>query len=582
MTVVISQNNRYHRVTSSGKVASSAMAVNLVDSSLMKHALDEFCNLLKSLVGPAGNKCLFLTSVDSLILTSSSSTLVSNLSFGNPIFQFLLQCIKSQTECYGDGGLYAGILLSKLLGNVIVSPIPQQMAFSILVELKSIVQFALQNSPVLRIECNLESIQPLLTVARSILYSKNSILGRKCDMFRTQVDFQISLLVKAFLLSEASTNHVLLSIQEMPDEQGLFNGVLYECVDEEHFVIKNMNWHSVPIMLFSVMLSDKMDCTKTECSGVETKESGKLQLEAAQRFVHRAASCGIPVIACQKIVHPSLLSELRRKGILVLQRLGKRMTEAVEKLSGAIPVASLNLSLLDSLPKFTGHLGKVEHLKRCGKNFVLLEGEQNSTICSLLLTSRSLECKEEFKVLARQVLVALGQAVWDKAVFPGAGCTEVFLCCFLSSEVSKQKRGLCEKINCSVSQLECVLQWLQGALLSAAKLEFSCGKLVFDSIYHHAWEGSDGRKAPVGAAKCNCGLVNMNHVSKLNGEWVPIMASNLTSLYREIGTMDGLVPSEISIESIIDLCSPKQNAVCLAIDSCIAISNIGAIITKLE
>ena len=61
---------------------------------------------------------------------------------------------------------------------------------------------------------------------------------------------------------------------------------------------------------------------------------GQAQFERVQIFIDKAIDIGTQVIACQKVVHPMLLLKLRRQGILVLQRLGRLKTEALEKLSG--------------------------------------------------------------------------------------------------------------------------------------------------------------------------------------------------------------------------------------------------------
>lgn len=63
-------------------------------------------------------------------------------------------------------------------------------------------------------------------------------------------------------------------------------------------------------------------------------DKGKAHLKAAEMFIDKAVAFGIRIIACQKVIHPSLLLKLKRKGILVLQRLGKQMTDSIEKLSG--------------------------------------------------------------------------------------------------------------------------------------------------------------------------------------------------------------------------------------------------------
>ena len=68
----------------------------------------------------------------------------------------------------------------------------------------------------------------------------------------------------------------------------------------------------------------------------------------------------------------------------------------------AITVSSLSTSSLENLQKFKGHLKSVKHVPELGSDFVLLEGEADSRICSLLLPSKTKESGAELKVVLHQ------------------------------------------------------------------------------------------------------------------------------------------------------------------------------------
>lgn len=67
-------------------------------------------------------------------------------------------------------------------------------------------------------------------------------------------------------------------------------------------------------------------------------------------------------------------------------------------ITGAIPISSLSSSSLESLLSLKGCLGKVQSIQHCGENFVLLEGDCNPGLCTLLLSSSTKESSAELKV----------------------------------------------------------------------------------------------------------------------------------------------------------------------------------------
>lgn len=114
---------------------------------------------------------------------------------------------------FKDNGLYCGILLSKLMICLIDSPHPLPASCSILATVGQFLQSELQNSDQLRLKVNLDSVQPLLALAKSVLFSKCGALEGKDPESVALANKQASLLVQAFLHAEANVKNVVSPIK---------------------------------------------------------------------------------------------------------------------------------------------------------------------------------------------------------------------------------------------------------------------------------------------------------------------------------------------------------------------------------
>ena len=77
----------------------------------------EFCNLIKSTLGPRGMNKMVIG--NETILSNDGATILNNLKGGNPIIELLKSLAKSQEESIGDGTTTAIILTGQLLSNAI-------------------------------------------------------------------------------------------------------------------------------------------------------------------------------------------------------------------------------------------------------------------------------------------------------------------------------------------------------------------------------------------------------------------------------------------------------------------------------
>ena len=76
----------------------------------------EFCNLVRSTLGPRGMNKMVLSGSD-IILSNDGATIVNSIKGGNPIVELMKSLAKSQEEAIGDGTTTSVLLAGQLLSN---------------------------------------------------------------------------------------------------------------------------------------------------------------------------------------------------------------------------------------------------------------------------------------------------------------------------------------------------------------------------------------------------------------------------------------------------------------------------------
>ncbi|MBE3092782.1 MAG: TCP-1/cpn60 chaperonin family protein [Chloroflexi bacterium] len=77
----------------------------------------EFCNLIRSTLGPRGMNKMVIG--DTTILSNDGATIINKLKGGNPIVELIKSLAKSQEEAIGDGTTTTVLLTGQLLSNAI-------------------------------------------------------------------------------------------------------------------------------------------------------------------------------------------------------------------------------------------------------------------------------------------------------------------------------------------------------------------------------------------------------------------------------------------------------------------------------
>jgi hypothetical protein len=132
-----------------------------------------------------------------------------------------------------------------------------------------------------------------------------------------------------------------------------------------------------------------------------------------------------------------------------------------------------------------------------------------------------------------------------------------------------------DKYNCTRSQIESCISWLQIALLSAVGFSAAGSSLLTaDTVFGHAWKPN--------RETCCCGLVSVKTVHDGGGRWIEVFKNDGKLLLQDITPSSALssVPPVVKEEAVVDLFKSKHSAVKLSLESCVNLLGIGMIVYK--
>nr|CAD7395656.1 unnamed protein product [Timema cristinae] len=404
--------------------------------------LRTFCGILRSCLGPKSGVKMLVSGGDYLTITSASSRIIRNIPLSDPICVFIAQIMKAQLEKCNNFGLYTGILVSSIIEQVLSKKdkVAISLATVVLQEILPKLSSFLK-SDCLKIPINFSSVKQLIHIVNSVLLSKPM-----CGLTVHEVEPLGVCLVKAFLgsIGEEMGEVIVISGDGTQCDSRLYPGVLYMFdVHDNLLDLLEKQFHGgtedLLLALFNIML------TNDECGNKLSNDSNKIRITSESSFnteseflkqamlvIEQAINSGVKIIACQKVVHPMLRMHLRRKGVLLLDRLGTAPAQAVQKLSGAVPISSLT-RYVENLDMMLGRVTSVRRLICDGKEYLHLQ-RKGGNVTTLFVNAIGEEATIELKVCVEQSLSLLYQLVSQPVVTPGAGCFDMFLSASLQQE----------------------------------------------------------------------------------------------------------------------------------------------------
>jgi McKusick-Kaufman syndrome protein len=385
-------------------MASNKISVVLqpLDSSDFVSTLRSFCRILQSSVGPEGGIKVLISAAGYTTFSSSSSRLMNNITLSNPICGFIKQIMQSQINAFSDHGLYTGILITSLLEKILSRNIGLSVpAAANVIEHLSSILLSLFDLSCIKMEVDLSTVKQLLSLVKSVLSSKAT-----CRLTRANVqNLQLSI-VKGFLQTTIETFGDIIVECTVASEMKshVFPGILYQINYRDISTVlydKCNKKGYISLLLFNVMLTGDETSKISENRSIQLESSKNCNyfVEEAVKLFEQYVKLNVDVVACQKVVHPTLHLYLRRKGILLLDRMGTDLTHAVEKLTGATPISSIKDCLQDP-DDLHSLLGTVETVQivECGQKYYVSLEKSGSNIATLIAHAQNEEAAIELKV----------------------------------------------------------------------------------------------------------------------------------------------------------------------------------------
>ncbi|EGV93075.1 McKusick-Kaufman/Bardet-Biedl syndromes putative chaperonin [Cricetulus griseus] len=448
-------------------------------SEKVRSTLSVLKGILASCYGPSGRLKQLHNGLGGCVCTTSqSSALLRNLSVTHPVLKVLTASVQNHVSCFGDCGLFTAILCCNLIENIQrIGLTPTKVTKLNKYLLGLCTSYLKSEACSCRIPVDLSSTHIFLGLVHSVLTSKPA-----CMLNKKEADHISALILKAFLLTipESAEDRVILGKSIIVPLKGqrvtdstVLPGLLIEMSEVQlRRLSLTQKSSALKVALFCVSLSGDFSNAGEGTVVVSCQVSlENAVLEQLLNLGRQLVGDQVDLVLCQKVIHPSLKQFLSEHHIIAIDRVGVTLMEPLSKVTGAMPIGSLN-----TIPSTA--YGSVKDLcsARFGSKhfFHLIPNE--ATVCSLLLCSRNDTAWEELKI-------------------------------------HNQTEDIVRDDGYSQAELQIATEAFCSALESVAgSLEHDGGEILLDMKYGHFWSGPSASASVVNwpdmLSRCRCGLYN--------------------------------------------------------------------------
>ncbi|KAL1787007.1 usick-Kaufman Bardet-Biedl syndromes chaperonin [Sigmodon hispidus] len=483
-------------------------------SERVRSTLSVLKGILASCYGPSGRLKQLHNGLGGCVCTTShSSALLRNLSVTHPVLKVLITSVQNHVSCFSDCGLFTAILCCNLIENIQRLGLTPTKVIKLNKYLLSFCTSYLKSEACsCRIPVDFSSTHIFFGLVHSILTSKPA-----CMLTRKETDHISALILKAFFLTipESAEDRIILGKIIIAPLKGhgvtdstVLPGLLIEMSEVQlRRLLPTQKSSVLKVALFCVSLSG--DFSNAGEGTVEVHYQVSLEnavLEQLFNLGRQLVSDHVDLVLCQKVIHPSLKQFLSEHHIIAIDRVGVALMEPLSKVTGAMPIGSLNTIITSTT------YGSVKDLcsARFGSKhfFHLIPNEV--TICSLLLCSRNDTAWEELKLTCQTAMHALQLTIKEPWVLLGGGCTETHLAAYIRYKVHNEAEDIVKESGYSQAELQIAAEAFCSALESVAgSLEHDGGEILIDMKYGHCWSGQSDSASVVNwpdmLSRCGCG-----------------------------------------------------------------------------
>lgn len=369
----------------------------------------EFCNLVRSTLGPRGMNKMILPegSSNKMILSNDGATIISAIKGGNPIVDLIKEVAHSQEESIGDGTTTSILLAGQLLSNALT-----------LLE-KGIHPTTIING------YNIAKIKSMEKLDSLKFDAPKEEIIKTC--FGTKITKDISERLTSILLSIKDVEKLKLfkRSNSNPLESELYEGFVFEGFTINDRMSDKIEG-KIAVLDFPVnMKFDRFSVT----SAKELEKATNYDTDYKKKIVDRLSELGVKCVFYTDTT-PEFETYLTDKGISGIVVYARENVDGICTSTNAIAVSSL-----DQLNENHLGFGSMVYKKEPPKGVVYVKGK--GKIETLILRGNTDQLLEE---MLRAVQDAISLLKHDLSCVVGAGAIEIELAKYLK-EISKEVGG---------------------------------------------------------------------------------------------------------------------------------------------
>jgi len=364
----------------------------------------EFCNLVRSTLGPRGMNKMVISGTDT-ILSNDGATIVQSIKGGNPIVELMKSLAHSQEEAIGDGTTTSVLLAGQLLSNAL-----------------SLLEKGLHPTIIIN-GYNLAKVEALRGLSEMHFSAAKEKIIKTC--FGTKITRDISNKLTELLLSVKDIDNlkVFKKNNSNPLDSEIFNGCVFEGFTINDRMKDEING-KVAVLDFPVnMKFDKFSVT----SASELEKATNYDTDYKQRIVDKLVELGVECVFYTDTT-PEFETYLTDKNITGVVVFARENVDGICRSTKAVAVSSL-----DQLNESHLGLGHVKYVKEPPHGMIYVNGDMET----LLLKGNTSQVLDE---MLRAIQDAVSLLKHDLECVVGAGAIELEIAKGLR-EFSKQVGG---------------------------------------------------------------------------------------------------------------------------------------------
>lgn len=482
-----------------------------LQSAELKRSLEHFLDICKTSYGPRGQlKVVHNGSGGHVTVSSSSSRLLQTISVSKPVLKLITSAIMEHIKFTHDGGLFVAIFSTGMVLSVVNKTLNARLCIDLNDHFLGLcVEYLESSLKSCKLTVNWDTTESVTSLIRSIVSSKPG-----CILSRKALDHISRLLLRAFLQTYAvdgrgvifHTINFMEQIGPSSEETSLVDGIMFETPQIPTYkkmppLKEKLTRDGDKVIRVAIInVSMAGDSEEYEEARYELNPDMDMASLVEKRIIvlaRRLMEDNVGIVACQKVVSPSVKKILRENGVLVLDRLALTFTSNLLQFAGGRMISSIQ-TVPDT--RYYGVLSAAYHKVIGGKSYLNLVPLTSTGSCTMIVTSPSEEAAAELKAVSKCAVQTLKTLLVKPQALCGGGCWQTNLTFYLAQKVTQDLPRLSASFGCTKLQAREVIETFCHNLLVSATKQLTLGNARYiDNTYGHLWTTEKGERPSVSA-----------------------------------------------------------------------------------